>query len=197
MVSKFICVAITLFAINAFATSPARVAQNDQLAGKARRAVAEMAKTLKGELQIAMSQGGPANAIKVCREKAPQIAEAIGKRYGLIIDRTSLKPRRRTPDPWEKQVLMTFERRKSSGESVAALEHVEITENKGQPVLRYMKAIETKPVCLACHGERVAPQVEQALKALYPADQARGFNVGDIRGAFTVEIPLQDNPASP
>ncbi|BCX83035.1 hypothetical protein MIT9_P2626 [Methylomarinovum caldicuralii] len=60
-----------------------------------------MAKTLKGELQQALKTGDAAQAIGVCSHKAPKIARAAGQRYGLVIDRTSLKPRRRLPDAWK------------------------------------------------------------------------------------------------
>lgn len=196
MDSKIFFVALAWFAINTYAAS-VPVDPDNKYLERARQAVAEMAKMLRGELQTAMLHGGPGNAIKVCRDKAPKIADAIGKVYGLSIDRTSLKPRRRAPDAWEKQVLTQFERRKASGEPVSTLEYFEITKNKGQPAFRYMKAIETKPVCLACHGKQLAPEIEQNLKDIYPNDQARGFKVGDIRGAFTVAIPLQCETVSP
>ncbi len=53
-----------------------------------------------------------------------------------------------------------------------------------------MKAVPTGKVCLSCHGETVAPEVEQKLAELYPDDKARGYKEGDIRGAFVVVKPL-------
>ena len=49
-----------------------------------------------------------------------------------------------------------------------------------------MKAIPTGEVCLACHGKDINPDVASALDAAYPQDQARGYALGDIRGAFSV-----------
>ena len=51
---------------------------------------------------------------------------------------------------------------------------------------RYMRAIPTMPMCLACHGENVAPEVMAAIRAHYPADQATGFASGQLRGAFSI-----------
>ena len=45
-------------------------------------------------------------------------------------------------------------------------------------------------VCTTCHGASVAPDIAAQLDALYPEDRARGYAVGDIRGAFTVVQPL-------
>ena len=64
---------------------------------------------------------------------------------------------------------------------------VQVGEGK---TFRYMKAIPTGEVCLACHGERLNPELGQRLDELYPQDKARGFKEGDIRGAFTVSQPM-------
>ena len=52
-----------------------------------------------------------------------------------------------------------------------------------------MKAIGTQPVCTLCHGASIAPEGTAALDALYPEDRAREFEVGDIRGAFSIVQP--------
>ncbi|MFT6919058.1 MAG: hypothetical protein ACJA2G_001693 [Cognaticolwellia sp.] len=54
-------------------------------------------------------------------------------------------------------------------------------------VLRYMKAIPTGGLCLACHGSKLADDVSSKVNELYPNDQATGFKLGDIRGAFTLQ----------
>ena len=88
-------------------------------------------------------------------------------------------------------MLERFEKRKAAGEDVTALEYHEVTEAGGKRTFRWMKAIPTAEVCLACHGgDNVAPAVEAKLADLYPQDQARGFQVGDIRGAFSVTQPM-------
>ncbi|MFC3215988.1 Tll0287-like domain-containing protein [Novosphingobium panipatense] len=51
---------------------------------------------------------------------------------------------------------------------------------------RYMRAIPTMPMCLACHGENIAPEVTAAIRANYPGDQATGFAPGQLRGAFSI-----------
>ena len=53
-----------------------------------------------------------------------------------------------------------------------------------------MKAIGTQPVCTVCHGNGIAPEVAARLDALYPDDLARGFEAGDIRGAFSIVHPV-------
>jgi hypothetical protein len=55
--------------------------------------------------------------------------------------------------------------------------------------VRYMRAIVTDGVCLACHGASLAPEVAAAIDERYPEDEARGFAPGDLRGAFTITWP--------
>jgi hypothetical protein len=69
---------------------------------------------------------------------------------------------------------------------VTTLEYSEITQQNGNRVFRYMKAIPTDDVCLLCHGQQVPDDLSEKLDELYPNDKARGFSKGDIRGAFTV-----------
>ena len=49
-----------------------------------------------------------------------------------------------------------------------------------------MKAIPTAEACLACHGHAVESELAALIDQYYPEDQARGFEVGDLRGAFTL-----------
>jgi len=155
---------------------------------EARGLVKQFATELKGRLTEGMQQGGPVNAITVCNTDAPEIAQKVSEGSDWNVARTSLKIRNpgNAPDPWEIQVLHSFEERKAAGEDLEAMEHWEVVEMDGAKSFRYMKAIPTGPVCLNCHGAELAPQVSEALDRLYPEDQARGFSAGDIRGAFTL-----------
>lgn len=163
-------------------------------ADESRRVAMEFMRTLKGELVRAMKAGGPAKAIPICRERAPEIARDFSERTGWRVGRTSLRLRNpaNAPDPWERAVLERFEARRRAGTPVSQLEHYEVVEQDGRRVFRWMKAIPTGSPCLTCHGERIAPDVAGLLDRLYPGDRARGFKVGDIRGAFTIVQPLEE-----
>ena len=157
------------------------------------RALAKsLMESLKTELQAAMQSGGPVEAIGVCQAKAGSITAAT-QRQGWTIRRTSLRVRNpaNRPDPWEQQVLQQFESRQAAGEDPRSIEHHAIVEQGGGKVFRWLKAIPTVEVCVTCHGgENVPAAVVQKIDALYPQDQARGFRVGDIRGAFSVTGPI-------
>ncbi|MCP4188143.1 MAG: DUF3365 domain-containing protein [Gammaproteobacteria bacterium] len=151
---------------------------------------------LKGELVKAMKQGGPVNAIQACNVSAPAIAQAASEKHNMTVGRTSLRLRNpdNSPDAWEAGVLAKFEERRAAGESPAKMAYFEVVENDGVRTFRFMKAIGMPPLskmpCLKCHGREINPKVAAKLDALYPADNARGYRPGQIRGAFTISQPM-------
>lgn len=163
-------------------------AEDLQYVMASREAINDFSKQLKGTLQQSLASGGPIEAIKVCHNVAIDITDKISRQYGWKIGRTSLKVRNpdNAPDNWERQTLIKFEERRAKGENITAMEFHEIIQSNGKPVFRYMKAIPTGSVCLACHGDEFSTALDNTLQSLYPNDQARGFKTGDIRGAFTV-----------
>jgi hypothetical protein len=163
------------------------------LADEAKGIIKQFGGQLKGELQAAIKAGGPVEAIEVCNKKAPAIAHDLSEQTGWEVARTSLKLRNpgNAPDAWERQVLERFEADKAAGKDVQKLSYAETVEEPAGKTFRVMKAIPTGKVCLNCHGaDTVKPEVEARLADLYPSDQARGFKVGDIRGAFTLSKKL-------
>jgi hypothetical protein len=168
--------------------TPSTPASNPQ-AEEAKGLIKSFAGTLKGELEAAMKAGGPTQAIKVCKERAPAIAKDISTKSGWDVGRTSLKTRNtelNAPDDWERAVLNRFDERRAAGEPADSLAFGEVVEVNGTRQFRFMKAIPTGDVCLACHGTQIAPEVAAALDDAYPGDQARGYTIGDVRGAFSL-----------
>lgn len=142
------------------------------------------------ELTTAIAEGGPVNAIDVCRLKAPEVSAELMQDTGVRVGRTALKIRNpaNSPDNWEWSVLNRFEESKDAGADMTELEYSEFIEKDAGTVFRYMKAIPTGTLCLTCHGENVSADIKTKLNELYPQDMATGFREGDIRGAFTVII---------
>lgn len=172
--------------------SAADEAPNPNVA-EAKGIIQQFATELQGELQAAMQEGGPVQAIEVCKERAPGIAEELSAQTGWTVGRTSLKTRNvahNRPDPWEAEVLARFDARQAAGEDVQTMAYAEVVDGEDGKRFRFMKAIPTAEICLACHGQDVAPEVTEALDAAYPDDQARGYEVGEVRGAFSLSKPL-------
>ena len=95
------------------------------------------------------------------------------------------------PNAWEMETLQQFETRKAAGEQASDLDAWTIVvDDQGHRTFRYMKAIATVPMCLQCHGRRLNDEIAAKVAALYPEDAAIGFKAGDLRGAFTVRLPI-------
>lgn len=145
-------------------------------------------------LTEAINQGGPEGAIGVCREKAPQMAQAASVQSGWQIRRVSLRNRnpKAVPDAWELAALSDFDRRAEAGESPTTLERAEIVTDNGQATYRYLRALPTQELCVSCHGapDKLSPAVAAKLHELYPGDRAVGYHPGQIRGAITLKKPL-------
>jgi hypothetical protein len=170
------------------------LADEAQLMDQARKVAMAIPPKLLEVLHAEIKAGGPAEAIGVCREKAPKMAAAASAESGWAIRRVSLKNRnpKAVPDAWEKSVLEDFEKRLAAGEKPTGLERGEVVEAGDGKVYRYMKALPTQDVCLQCHGtdDRIPPEVKAKLKELYPEDKAVGYGPAEIRGAITLKRPL-------
>jgi len=165
-------------------------AQDQNLLPEARKVASAVPSKLLEMLNSQIAKGGPAAAVEVCNEKAPQMAKAASEQTGWAIRRVSLRNRnpKAVPDAWELEALKDFDQRAAAGEKPATLEKYGVVDTATGKEYRYMKALPTQPVCLACHGaaENFAPEVAEKLRTLYPADKATGYSVGDLRGAITL-----------
>ncbi len=174
-------------------------ADNDThtLSEQSRDIIKTFSTRLQDALQQAMANGGPVNAIDICKVKAPAIAAELST-DGWVVRRTSLKVRNplNAPDNFERKILKDFANKKASGWAVENLAYYKMREYGDASEFRYMKAIPTKAICLTCHGENIPADVRQKLNTAYPDDQAQGYQEGDIRGAFSLRKRLQsENPA--
>lgn len=148
---------------------------------------------LKAELMAAVKAKGAPHAIAVCNVKAPEIAKKVSADSGWTVARSSHKLRnpKNAPDSYTAAAIDEFLKRQAAGEKAADIAKAEIVEENGQKMFRLVKAIPTGELCLNCHGgENVKAPVVEALATLYPDDMARGFNVGEMRGVFTLTKPL-------
>lgn len=155
------------------------------LEAEARELAESFVGRLKPELKHALESGGPVNAIAVCADRAPHIADALSATSGWQVRRVSLRARnasRAIPDKWESAVLEEFDRRQQAGSAPATLSYAERTPSH----YRFMQAQGVEPVCLICHGSNLDSAVTEALQAYYPDDAATGYSLGQVRGAISL-----------
>lgn len=177
------------------ATGSASAQDPDALAEEGKDLMQRFGGALKAELSAAMQSGGPVEAIAVCHERAPAIAEEIAGESGWSVARSSHRVRNPSnePDAYTAAVIEDFLTREAAGESAADLLRAEVVEENDAVAFRMVKAIPTDEVCLACHGGAiVAPETEAKLAELYPKDMARGFEAGQMRGVFTLRKPMDE-----
>lgn len=140
---------------------------------------------LLAELTKAMQRGGPEGAVKVCHLEATSVTQQVARKEGLAAGRTSHRLRNPTnaPRAWAAPIVA-----RHAGKPIAGVDGVVVDLGDRVGLLR---PIGFRAACAACHGprDRLAPAVVKELGERYPTDQAVGFDEGDIRGWFWVEIP--------
>jgi hypothetical protein len=93
------------------------------------------------------------------------------------------------PDDLDRAVMAGFASELAQAPTSAPPEAVvEIRSARGME-RRYLRAIPMQPLCLTCHGAKLAPEVAAAIARDYPQDAATGFEPGQLRGAVTVRWP--------
>ena len=145
---------------------------------------------LSGELATALTNGGPAAAVAICKDRAPAIAAEIEASSGVDIERTALRVRNlaNAPDDWEKWAMESFRTRREAGEDWSAMTATRIDGRE----LNWMRPIPLGEMCATCHGDIASftRETRLALGEAYPDDQAIGFKPGELRGAFTARVHL-------
>ena len=149
--------------------------------------VNEVLLPFKQQLQKALVSGmneGVVEAISACKTEAPEIAKSLSK-SGIYIGRTSHRLRNldNASPVWVEPILNTY--------------LTNDTDREPRDVLLpggrtgYVEPIIVQPLCTACHGEAITREVTTRINELYPEDRAIGFKVGDLRGVFWVELPVE------
>ena len=124
---------------------------------------AELLKPFKQQLMGALKQGmqgGPLAAIPACQLQAPAIAQSLSV-DGVRIGRTSHRlrnPANASPS-W---VLPVMDEWLEEG-AVRSPRSVTLEKDR----LGYVEPIGIKPLCLACHGANIAPDVASQIETLY------------------------------
>lgn len=164
------------------------------LTDAARQTAGGLLQSLGGELKAAMTAGGPAEAIVVCKERAPKIAAEAAQKTGFSIRRASPKNRnpKAVPDAWEAEALASLEKRLAAGEKPETLDMSVVVDTAEGKMFRYAKALPTQAVCLNCHGDpdKLSPEVKAKLATEYPNDKAVGYSAGMLRGILSIKKAL-------
>jgi len=183
---------MTIAAIAGMWTSTASAQDNQALAMEGKGIIKAFATELTTELKAGLKAGGPTEAISVCNTSALPITAAHTAQSGWTVKRSSHKLRNpsNAPDAFEARAISEFQARQAKGEKAKDMMMAMTTVEDGQTMFRMVKAIPTGKPCVTCHGTDINPDVITKLDSLYPSDTARGFNMGEMRGIFSLKNKL-------
>ncbi len=149
------------------------------------RLISEFQIDLQKNLESAIRTKGVVGAIDVCRTISTEKEAALKTEFpGILIRRVSEKPRNpnHQPDAWETEI---FNQWKESQKKQNTPYTVILSKNTEVRILQPI--ILQNPTCLQCHGspKDINPEVSKKIAELYPKDQAKGYKLGELRGAFS------------
>lgn len=154
---------------------------------------AEAFSLLSSNLQAAIQSGGVSNALPFCSLAASPLTAGLASKYGVNLRR--ITHRARNPhdkaNEVEAGILRSFEAAVSVGDTNIS---APIATNLLPGMATFFAPIVlNNELCLKCHGEagrEIAPENLAVIQRLYPLDEATGFKLGDLRGAWRIDIPL-------
>ena len=172
--------------------------QRDECLEIGEKASSALMKNLGTQLKGALAGGDAMAAVAVCRTAAQPITTATsGEFTGITVSRTSLKTRNaetNNPDVIDRRVLTKWDHMTGHSHEIEP-SIVQIHEN----AVRYYRPIFIQEACLKCHGpsDSIDSKLRKFLSEAYPDDKALEYKEGDLRGAFRVEISLEESLTSP
>ncbi|HRR07452.1 MAG TPA: DUF3365 domain-containing protein [Rhodothermales bacterium] len=135
-----------------------------------------------------LEDGGPTKAAVFCTVNAIPITDSLATHFQVQVRRISDKNRnpKNKADENDLAVMEQWSKSLQKGGNAQPL----LREDSGQYL--YFKPIFLgMPTCLQCHGNPetdINPEVRALLAEKYPADQATGYKVGDLRGAWKITM---------
>lgn len=144
-------------------------------------------KVLGTNLKKAIQSKGILNALSFCNVNAYPLTDSMSTQLNAPIKRVSDRYRNPANKANEKELayIQNAKKQLASGQKVKPLVH----EMNGKMIGYY--PIPTDGLCLNCHGTpntQIQQKTLTKINQLYPADKAVGYQVGELRGIWVVEM---------
>lgn len=172
-------------------TKTAPVAANQEQINSGLKHAMAVQKVLGGNLKAAMQAGGPMSAVEFCHLNALALTDSAASAQGVRIKRVSDQERnsKNAANADELAYITAMKDAINGGEAPSAAG----TVLNGQFTGYY--PITTQELCLKCHGNpgtQVTPELATHIASKYPEDKALGYGVGELRGIWVVEFPVEE-----
>jgi hypothetical protein len=150
----------------------------------------ELQRELVTELYGSIMKGGTDHAVPYCKLKSSSIEKIVSQRSNIEIKRVTDRARnpQHLADAFEMKIIEKWKAELSLGKKPSPIAQ---KDEKGN--YRVMEPIILKiDFCLKCHGSEtnIKPSTLKIIKREYPKDNARGYKIGDLRGAFSATWKL-------
>lgn len=166
-----------------------------QAARERGRAIAtETFSLLSSNLQAALQSGGVSNALPFCSLAASPLTASMAEKHGVTLRRVTHKARNPAgkADAIELAVLKSFETALVAGNS-ANFPPPFVTNLVAGQATFFAPIVLNHELCLKCHGEPgqdISAGNLAVIRQHYSQDEATGFKLGDLRGAWRIDFPL-------
>ncbi|MDX1639679.1 MAG: DUF3365 domain-containing protein [Balneolaceae bacterium] len=144
---------------------------------------------LSSNLKQAIVVEGVSGALKFCNIEAMPLTESLSTHFGVELRRASHRPRNPSnqPDSLEMVTIRKY------------LQQLDL-DNEPEPVvyadsrrIAFHAPIRISTgLCLNCHGRpgnEIATEDLKLIQSLYPQDEATGFEMGELRGIWSITFP--------
>jgi len=146
-------------------------------------------KVLSGQLQGALQAGGVQNAIEYCNLNAYPIIDSLSLEHHATIRRATFQARNQEnkPNEYEQEVLIVFTKAHKEGNQISP-----VLKRLGDGTMVYFSpVIIENGLCLTCHGNpgsSIKDEDYELIRSLYPEDEAIGYQMGDLRGMWSISF---------
>jgi len=145
--------------------------------------------TLRTVLLNTIAAKGHADALKFCNVQALPIT-ALYASEGIRVSRVSDKARN-AGNALQEMDIAVWQDYLAMAAKNDSLKSVVVS---GNSEVNYYKPILLQPMCLSCHGtieKDIAKILQPVIDSLYPADKAKGYKAGEIRGMWHIVFTKQ------
>jgi len=170
--------------------APLTAAQVEKATKRGRAIVEETFGLLSTNLQTALVSGGVSNALPFCSLAASPLTASMAQKHGVSLRRFTHKPR--NPSGMADTVELGFLEHFRKGLAFTNTIPPMVASVEPGVVTFFAPIVLNNPMCLNCHGEPdkdIKPENLAIIRRLYPQDQATGFQLGELRGAWRIDFP--------